>query len=170
MTVLLGSAAVVFAVVGLIYTVSSRRAPGNVLRGPEGSSSVIPDVRQLHLSQGAGQRVISPALRGLSEWVRRISPQGRVDSLHSQIELAGLTNRFPVELALLAKFALAAVAIVAWLLTPLREAPYAILLAVLSTFIAFFLPDYVIPADSRADLFNIQIQILPLFHFPFPIS
>lgn len=151
MTVILGSAAVAFALVGLIYAVSSRRAPRNVLLSPDGTPTAVPDVRTLHLSQGAGQRVIAPALSGFAERIRRISPQGRVESLYRQLELAGLTNRYPVELVLLVKFALGALVLVAWLLTPLRDLPYSILLAGLTTLIAFFLPDYLIlkTAESR---------------------
>jgi tight adherence protein C len=156
MTVILGSAAVAFALVGLIYTVSSRRAPRNVLLSPDGTPTAVPDVRALHLSQGAGQRVVTPALRGFAERIRRISPQGRVESLYRQLELAGLTNRYPVELVLLTKFALGALVLVAWLFTPLRGVAYSILLAGLTTLIAFFLPDYLIlrTAESR----QLQIQ------------
>ncbi len=153
MTVLLGSAAVAFALVGLIYSVSSRRAPRNVLRGSDGSQSVVPDVRQLHLSQGAGQRVVAPALRGLAERVRQVSPQGRVESLSRQLELAGLTERYPVELVLLMKFALGGAALAIWLLTPLRQAPFAIPLTALAVFIFFFLPDnFIIKAATRRQL------------------
>jgi len=156
MTVILGSAAVAFALVGLIYAVSSRRAPRNVLLSPDGTPTAVPDVRALHLSQGAGQRVVTPALRGFAERIRRISPQGRVESLYRQLELAGLTNRYPVELVLLTKFALGALVLVAWLFTPLRGVAYSILLAGLTTLIAFFLPDYLIlrTAESR----QLQIQ------------
>lgn len=155
MTVLLGSAAVAFALVGLIYTVASRRSMSNVLRGADGSSA-IPDVRQLHLSQGAGQRVITPALSGLAERIRRISPVGRVESLHRQIELAGLTTRFPVELVLLLKFTVGATVLVAFLFTPLRDISYSIPLGLLSTLIGFFLPDYVIL--KRAEQRQLIIQ------------
>jgi len=156
MTVILGSAAVAFALVGLIYAVSSRRAPHNVLLSPDGTPTAVPDVRALHLSQGAGQRVVTPALRGFAERIRRISPQGRVESLYRQLELAGLTNRYPVELVLLAKFALGALVLVAWLFTPLREIPYSILLAGLTTLIAFFLPDYLILKTAESRQLEIQ--------------
>ncbi|MBT8246320.1 MAG: type II secretion system F family protein [Acidimicrobiia bacterium] len=141
MTVILGSAAVAFALVGLAYSVSARRGPRNVLQGVDGSQSAVPDVRQLHLSQSAGTRVVAPAFRGLADRVRRVSPQGRVESLNRQVELAGLTNRFPVELVLLAKFALGGAVLAAWLLTPLRGVSYAIPLGSLTVFIFFFLPD-----------------------------
>ncbi|MGI9647946.1 MAG: type II secretion system F family protein [Acidimicrobiia bacterium] len=150
MQVLLGSAAVAFALVGLIYTVSSRRSPTNVLRGPDGSSEMVADVRALHLSQGAGERVLAPAFRGLAERLRRISPVGRVEALQRQLELAGLTARTPVELVLLAKFALAVGVAVVFLLTPLRTVNLSILLGPLLTLIAFFLPDYVITRKGVA--------------------
>lgn len=144
MTVIIGSAAVAFAAVGLIYAVSGRRAPRNVLLGPSGSPAPVPDVRELHLSQGAGERLLGPAARGIAERVRRISPQGRVEALHQQLEYAGLTTQFPLELVLLAKFVLGAVTLALWLLTPLRSVDYVVVLAPLSTLIAFYLPDYVI--------------------------
>jgi tight adherence protein C len=151
MTVILGSAAVAFALVGLLYTVSSRRAPRNVLQGPDGSPAAVTDVRSLHLSQGAGQRVLGPALSGLGEKLRNVSPQGRIEALHRQIELAGLTNRWPVELVVLVKFVLGAGFLALWLFTPLREVPYAVLVAALTALIGFFLPDYLIlkTAESR---------------------
>lgn len=155
MTVILGSAAVVFALVGLVYSVSARRGPRNVLLGVDGSESA-PDVRQLHLSQGAGQRVVAPAFRGLADRVRRASPQGRVESLNRQVELAGLTNRFPVELVLLTKFALGGGALAAWLITPLREVPYAIPLGALTVFIFFFLPDNFL--SKRAETRQLTIE------------
>ena len=144
MTVILGSAEIAFAVVGLIYAVSGRRAPRNVLLGPSGSPAPVPDVRELHLSQGAGERLLGPAARGIAERVRRISPQGRVEALHRQLEYAGLTTRFPLELVLLAKFAAGAATLALWLLTPLRGVDYVILLAPLTTLMAFYLPDYVV--------------------------
>jgi len=155
MTVLLGSAAVAFALVGLLYSVSSRRAPRNVLQ-LDGSSSSVPDVRQLHLTQGAGQRVVGPAVRGLAQKVRQVSPQGRVEALHRQVELAGLTSRFPVELVLLLKFVLGGGVLALFLLTPLREIPFAIPLTALATFIFFFLPDSYVQKKAQARQLHIQ--------------
>ena len=156
MTALLGSAAVAFALVGLIYTLSSRRAPRNVLQGPHGTPMPSPDVRDLQLTQGAGQRVVAPALRGVAERVRQISPQGRVEALHRQLELAGLTNRYPVELVLLIKFALAAGIVVLWLFTPLRGVQYSLLVGILTAFIGFFIPDYLILKKAEARQLIIQ--------------
>ena len=156
MTVLLGSAAVVFALVGLVYTLTARRGPRNVLQGVDGSGSVAPDVRQLHLSQGAGQRVVVPAFRGAAERIRQVSPQGRVESLHRKIELAGLVDRFPVELVLLSKFALGGGVLALWLFTPLRDINYALPLTALTTFIAFFLPDNFIIKRAEARQATIQ--------------
>ncbi len=144
MTVIFGSAVVAFSLVFLVYLVSGRRGPRNVLQGVDGSPPTAPDVRQLHLSQGAGQRVLGPALSGFADWIQRISPRGRVEALHRQIELAGLTTKFPVEVALLVKFVLAGLMLVSWLFTPLRDIPYGIPLGLLSTFVAFFVPDYFI--------------------------
>lgn len=144
MTVILGSAAVAFAIVGLVYAVGGRRTPRNVLLGPSGSTAPVPDVRELHLSQGAGERLLGPAARGIAERVRRISPQGRVEALHRQLEYAGLTTKFPLELVLLTKFGLGAFTLALWLLTPLRGIDLILLLAPLTTVVAFYLPDYVI--------------------------
>ena len=156
MTVILGSAAVAFAAVGLIYAVSGRRTPRNVLLGPSGSPAPVPDVRELHLSQGAGERLLGPAARGIAERVRRISPQGRVEALHRQLEYAGLTTRFPLELVLLAKFAAGAATLALWLLTPLRSADYVVLLAPLTTLMAFYVPDYVISRKAATRQATIQ--------------
>lgn len=155
MEVILGSAAVAVALVGLVYSVSSRRAPRNVLNS-DGSPAVLADVRQLHLSQGAGQRVVGPALRGLADRVRRISPVGRTEALNRQIELAGLTNRFPVELVLLVKAALAVAVALLFFFTPLRTINLAILVAGLSVAIAYFLPDYIIAKKAVARQATIQ--------------
>ena len=156
MTVILGSAAIAFAAVGLIYAVSGRRTPRNVLLGPSGSTAPVPDVRELHLSQGAGQRLLGPAARGIAERVRRISPQGRVEALHRQLEFAGLTNKFPLELVLLVKFAAGAATLALWLLTPLRGVNLVILLAPLTTVVAFYLPDYVISKKAATRQATIQ--------------
>jgi tight adherence protein C len=156
MTVILGSAAIAFAIVGLIYAVSGRRAPRNVLLGPSKSLAPVPDVRELHLSQGAGERLLGPAARGIAERVRRISPQGRVEALHRQLEFAGLTTRFPLELVLLSKFAAGAVTLALWLLTPLRSVDYVVLLAAATTLMAFYLPDYIISRKAATRQATIQ--------------
>jgi tight adherence protein C len=123
--------------------------------GVDGNQAA-PDVRELHLSQGAGQRVVAPAFRGLADRVRRASPQGRVESLNRQVELAGLTNQFPVELVLLSKFALGGGVLAAWLFTPLREVSYAIPLGALTVFIFFFLPDNFVIKRAQARQLTIE--------------
>jgi tight adherence protein C len=154
MEVILGSAAVAIAVIGLGYSLSSRRAPRNVLNTD--GSPVVTDVRQLHLTRGAGERVIGPALRGLAERIRRVSPVGRVEALNQKLELAGLTAKFPVELVLVVKAALAAaVGLVFWF-TPLRSINMAIVVGALLVVIAYFLPDYIIAKRAEARQATIQ--------------
>jgi tight adherence protein C len=155
MEVILGSAAVATALVGLGYSLSSRRKIGNVLNA-DGSPGVVTDVRRLHLTQGAGERVVAPALRGLAERVRRVSPVGRVEALGKQIELAGLTARFPVELVLLVKVALAAAVAALFVFTPLRSMNLAALVGVLLVGIAYFLPDYMIAKKAEVRQATIQ--------------
>ena len=149
MEVLLGSAAVAFAVVGLVYSVSSRRAPRNLLNRTDGSA-VVADVRELHLSQGAVERVVGPALQGIAGRLRRISPVGRIEVLNQQLELAGLTLRFPVELVLLLKAALGVGVALLFLFTPLRSINLSVIVGGLLTVIAYFLPDYVIGKKAVA--------------------
>jgi tight adherence protein C len=79
-----------------------------------------------------------------------------VEALYRQLELAGLTNRYPVELVLLVKFALAAGILVLWLFTPLRGVQYSLLVGLLTTFIGFFLPDYLILKRAEARQLVIQ--------------
>lgn len=159
MTVILGSAAVAFALVGAVYFLSSRRAPRNVLHGPEGTPIVVPNVRELHLAQGAGERLVGPGLRNLADIIRRISPVGRVDALHRQLVYAGLASRLTVEVALLIKFGAAVGVALVWLLTPLRSSDFALPLGLLSTFIAFFLPDYIIGKRAQARQLVIQREL-----------
>lgn len=149
MEVILGSAAVAVAVIGLGYSLSSRRTPRNVLNA-DGSPGVVADVRQLHLSQGAAERVIGPALRGLAERIRRVSPVGRTEALGRQIELAGLTARLPVELVLLFKVVIAGSIALLFLFTPLRSMNLAVVVGGLVVAIAYFLPDYIISKQAAA--------------------
>lgn len=144
MTVIIGSAAVAFALVGLVWALFSRRQPKNVLQGPNGTPIVTPNVRDLHLSQGAGERVLRPAAQNFADFLTRISPAGRLDALHRQLVYAGLAQRVTVEMVLLLKVAAGGGVAALWLLTPLRSINMALPVGLLTTVIAYFLPDYIV--------------------------
>lgn len=151
MTVIIGSATVAFALVGLVWVLFSRRQPKNVLQGPDGTPMVTPNVRDLHLSQGAGERVLRPAAQDFADFLKRVSPAGRLDALHRQLVHAGLAQRVTVEMVLLLKLIAGGGVAALWLLTPLRTVNLALPIGLLTTFIAYFLPDYVVGkrAESR---------------------
>lgn len=159
MTVLLASAAVAVALVGLIYTLFTRRQPRNVLQGPDGAPALVPNVRDLHLSQGASERLMQPALRGIADFAKRISPAGRLDALHRQLVYAGLTNRLTVEVVLLLKVAAGVAVALLWLLTPLREIRFAVIVGIITTVMAYFTPDYIIAKRAVGRQLVIQREL-----------
>ncbi len=160
MTVIFASAAVAAAFALLVYTLFSRRKVANVLQTADGVSRVaVADVRELQLSQGAGRRLVGPAFSRFGEWAQRISPQGRVESLHRQLVLAGLAQRYPVEQILILKFVLGGAATAAWLFTPFRTIPFAILVGPLTILIFFFLPEYFILRTARDRQLRIQREL-----------
>ena len=160
MTVIFASAAVAIAIALLVYSLFSRRAVANVLQGPDGGARVsVTNVRELQLSQGAGNRLVGPAFRRFGDWAQRVSPQGRVENLHRQLELAGLTQHYPVEQVLILKFLLGGAMAAAWLLTPLRAVPYAIAVGPLSVLIFFFLPEYFIVKTATTRQLRIQREL-----------
>ena len=138
-----------------MYSVSSRRAPRNLLNRTDGSA-VVADVRELHLSQGAVERVVVPRCRGLptgyGESARLVG--SRRSTSNSNWQGSRCVSRS--NLSCSSKFALARWRCAA---LPLHAAAVDQPLAGrrrLLTVIAYFLPDYVIGKKAVARQLTIQ--------------
>ena len=66
------------------------------------------DLREIVMAQGGRERVVQPGIARFADIARRISPQGRLDSLDRKIVLAGVGSTWPLTRALSAKLILGA--------------------------------------------------------------
>lgn len=96
-------AAAVIAAIGLIMWAFLTQAAG--AHGADLSG--ITDLREAVLRESAGDRLISPVLRGLGRRTRRLTPAGMLDNLEKKIRYAGISNKWPIERILAMKALLA---------------------------------------------------------------
>ncbi len=82
----------------LWWSVSSARpGDGGLLRRVSKRGEATADMRELALAEGAGSRVVMPAMRWLLRRIKRITPAGWIDTVQRRIILAGLEARWPLE-------------------------------------------------------------------------
>lgn len=106
---LLGAAAVVGAVVLLVWTLAGARGPADVTHNLTTGLVMAPDLRDAMLKRSARDRAVAPLVGGLARRLRRISPGGRVDRIERRILLAGTPGGVTVETVLTAKVVLGVV-------------------------------------------------------------
>ncbi len=98
-TALIGALAIGLSLPLLWWSVAGVRGAGGgsfmarFLRRGEATT----DMRQIALAQGAGRRVVVPALRGLVRRIKRVTPVGWVERMEGNIRLAGLEDKWPIE-------------------------------------------------------------------------
>ncbi len=161
LTIILASVAIGLSVPLLWWSVSSRR-PGEALlvqpsskRG-EGTT----DMRELALAEGAGTRVVAPAMQWLLIRVRRVTPAGWLEGLERRIVLAGLDARWPLERvvafqALLAMTGTALGLLMTW--GPLT--PKTVVMPTASALLLVWLPSIVVDRRGRARQRQIQREL-----------
>lgn len=106
---LLPAGLAVFAVVALVWVLTSARQPrravsANLTRGG------IADVREVALTRPATERAVVPLTQWTADRVRRMSPVGWIDRLDRQLTLAGRPVGWPLERVMAAKLMLAVAA------------------------------------------------------------
>jgi tight adherence protein C len=143
--VIIGAVAVAAAIPLLVFGLSSGRDPAATIRRNLSGDEVIVDDRVRSLQRPAFERVIRPAVRGLAERGRRLTPVGWIEGLERRIRLVGSPAAWPLERVLAAKviaglFGLGA----AFYLLADRISPFTVILAVTFGFGGYFIPDLII--------------------------
>lgn len=92
--VIVGALLIAAAIPLLVRSVASARPTQRSQLLSGGKSA---DLREVALTESAVTRVLLPAIRGLLDKLRRITPVGRVEALERQLVYGGLSGRYPVE-------------------------------------------------------------------------
>jgi tight adherence protein C len=149
--VYLAAAMVCGAIVMLVVVSQSRRTPAQLVRSNLSSATgQLTDLRAVVLTRPTRERVVRPAAARLARTARRLTPAGVVDTLASRVDLAGVSDRWPLERVLATKVVLGAVAaLVAVLNLVTNPSGGAVLLAGVAPVTAFFVPDVLLGAKAR---------------------
>ena len=149
--VYLGAAMVVGAVIVLVLSLHSARAPAQLVRSnlssaPGGHT----DLRSVVLERPTSERV-RPTEHRLVGWgARRMTPTSMISTLEGRINLAGLSDRWPLERVLAAKLVLAAAGAFLGVVRFLSEpSGTAILLGAAAALIGFLVPDVLLSSKAR---------------------
>jgi len=108
------------------------------------------DLRTVVLQRPARERVVKPAAAGLAEAARHVTPHGMLDTLEGRINLAGVSDRWPLDRVLATKLALGAagafLGVVRFIVDPSGGA---LLLGAAAAVFGFLLPDVVLASKAR---------------------
>jgi tight adherence protein C len=157
--VYLGAALVSGAVILLVVSIHSAGAPSAQLVRSNLSNAPgrLTDLRQVILSQPTRERVVRPAAAGLAQVARRITPAGFVDTLERRVNLAGVSESWPIERVLAAKAVLGATcALVGTVVFVSNPSGLSVLFAVAATVIGFLVPDVLLSSRARERQEDIQ--------------
>ncbi|HEX9854703.1 MAG TPA: type II secretion system F family protein [Acidimicrobiia bacterium] len=142
--VIIAAAAVALSIPLLFVSISRGAESSSIFarRAGRGEKRVT-DLGALILEQGAGERVVRPALAAVAGRLRAFTPAGVVDRLENRIVLAGLEDRWPIERVLVVKvLGAAAAATAGWYLA----GP---LLALGAGGLAYLLPDFTLDGSAK---------------------
>jgi tight adherence protein C len=149
--VYVGAAMVSAAVIVLVLSLHGARVPSQLVRSnlsntPAGAT----DLRTVVLERPTRERVVKPAVGRLAAATRHLTPGGMLASLEGRINLAGLSDRWPLERVLATKLLLgsagAFVGLVRFLSAPSGGA---ILLGAAAAVIGFLVPDVLLASKAR---------------------
>ena len=124
---------------------------------PEGTTNV----RRLALEQGAGGRVVLPAVKSFGEVLMKLTPVGWLSSLRHRMMLAGhLGDSYALERVLVLKFALASLGFFIGFVF-FSDLPSLQWVAVMVAFVGFgfFIPDAVVARQGRNRQDEIQLEM-----------
>lgn len=111
---LAGAASITTAVLLLWRSVSAARGTAPSIASNLGTAPT--DLRVAVLDRSARQRVVEPGLERVSDFLRRLTPNGLVESLDRRIVHAGMTGTVTVEQAIAYKAGLTVIGVVLGLL------------------------------------------------------
>ena len=149
--VYLGAAMVSGAVIVLVLSLHGARVPGQLVRSnlsnaPGGHT----DLRSVVLEQPTRERIVQPTLGWFAKCARRITPGGVVETLERRVDLAGLSERWPIDRLLAAKLLLGALgACIGAIRFVTEPSGTTILVAVAAAVFGFLLPDVLLSSKAR---------------------
>ncbi len=141
-----------WAVAGARSLVVSPEAASNLTRG-----NTVTDLRQLVLERSASERAVRPAAQAFASRVRKLSPANVIKTLERRIRQAGASGSWVLERVLAAKLLLGLGSFIfgIWRLSGHFSTGW-LLLVLVGTLIAYYLPDLIL--SRRADKRQKRIQ------------
>jgi tight adherence protein C len=148
--VYLGAAMISTAAVVLVFALHGARAPGQLVRSNlSNAPEQLTDLRAVVLTQPTRERVVKPFIGSMARAARRLTPKGLLESLERKVNLAGTSERWPMERVLAAKLLLGGVgAIVGVLLVMSDPSVGKLFLAAIACGLGFFLPDSILSSKA----------------------
>lgn len=139
---------------------SDRRKPA-ITGVRDGAQAPVADARKLMLEQGAGDRVVVPAIKSLSATAMRFTPSGWVRSLQRHLTLGGDTGESSaLERLLVLKFILAGLGLfLGWFLGSSLSSFQQIALTALLVGFGFFVPDALVARRGRERQEQIELEM-----------
>jgi tight adherence protein C len=149
--VYLGAAMVSVAVIVLVLSLHGARAPGQLVRSNlSNAPGGLTDLRAVVLEAPTKERVVKPAVTGLARAARHLTPHGVAETLEHRIDLAGVSERWPIERVLATKLVLGAVGAFVGVVRFVTEpSGMAVLLGVAAALIGFLVPDVLLSSRAR---------------------
>ncbi len=140
---------------------SDRRTPAEIIGEVDFAGAGMTDARQILLREGAGRRVLLPAVKGLGMKLVSMTPVGWTRALQRQVLLAGHhADSYVLERLLLAKFGLGALGVFVGLAAKLGLADVQrVVLGVVLGAVLFFLPDLGVMSRARARQERILLEL-----------
>jgi tight adherence protein C len=149
--VYLGAALVCTSVIVLVLSLHGARAPGQLVRSNlSNAPGGLTDLRAVVLERPTKERVVQPAVSSLARAARHLTPGGMTETLERRIELAGVSDHWPIERLLATKLVLGAVGVFVGVVRFVADpSGTAILLGAAAGVIGFLVPDVVLSSKAR---------------------
>ena len=159
--VLIAALAVSASIPILWWALASDRRSSTVVDSASSVYGQYPDAHRLVLNEGAGDRVVRPALKSVGGTVMRLTPVGWVASLRHKLVLAGHHgDTYTLERALVLKFVLGTVgALAAWTLFSDFGGLNELAVVVLFAGVGFVIPDAFYSRRGRERQEQIQREL-----------
>lgn len=147
--VYLGAAAVVASVPLLWIAAGGARVPVAAVKARLESGGEVhdglSDLRDVELTRSAHERLITPAVSAIADRARRITPVGLIEALEERIQLAGMTNQWPIERVLAAKLILGTAGMLLGLLRFASDPSFGGVVAlIVFAAVGYFIPDFIL--------------------------
>ena len=159
--VLVAALAVSASIPILWWALASNRSAGAIVDSSSTVYGQSPDAHRLVLDEGAGDRVVRPALKSVAATVTRMTPVGWASSLRRHLMFAGhYGDTHALERALVLKFVLgSAGGLMAWVLFPGLSGWQRIAVVVLFGAVGFIIPDAYYARRGRERQEQIQLEL-----------